>query len=79
MIKLTQAERRVLTKINGWNFQGTATDIATNALPSYSKRSLETHVYATIDLAAKGLIKDCDNFYHSLEATCFRCEPTTNN
>ena len=78
-IKLKQAERRVLSCINGWSYKGSATDIATNAIPAYSKRSLDTHVYAVIDLAAKGLIKDCDTYYHALEATCFRCEPLTTN
>lgn len=78
-IKLTQAERRVLSYINGWNAQGTATDIAMQALPAYSKRSLHTHVYATIDLAARGLIKRCDANFHSLEATCIECEPLTTN
>jgi hypothetical protein len=73
MLKLNRAERKMLTYVSSWNFSGTPEQIA-NARPyEVSTKYLESLARAVRTLAKLGLIKDCQNYFHSLDTTCQKC------
>jgi hypothetical protein len=73
VLKLNQQQRKMLTYVVSWNYAGTPEQIA-NARPyDVASKNVASLAGAVRTLAKLGLIKQCGNYFHSLETNCRKC------
>ena len=81
-IKMTPTMKRVLERIHNDTAYGrqNATGIALSVMPTvWDNRTLDRYVYAIMDIAKAGLIREHDmGWFHSIEGMCIDCDPEYN-